>query len=178
MSTTDRLPVREDCRRVSRHDGRAVRILETRPLTPERVAQAYPLIQMAFPAVSLEDWRDFAAQLASARGQADGGIVTVVGEQGYIVGLCCHRVARDLRHGAVFMADPFVALDLYDPQAVVRVLVDSVETLAREHRCAAIHTSLPETGVKGADAWQIRTLRGRGHRVESLRMCKLLDSPA
>lgn len=165
---------REDCRRVQLHDGIAVRILETRPLTPERIAQAFPLIQTAFPAVGLEDWRDFATPLASAKGPADGGIIIAVSEQGYIVGLCCYRVARDLQHGAVLMADPFVALDLYDPQAVVRALADAVESLARERRCTAIHTSPSGTGVKGADAWLIRILRNRGHRFESLMMCKLL----
>jgi hypothetical protein len=153
-----------------------VRSLETRPLTPERVAQAFPLIQIAFPALSLEDWRDFAAPLASAPGQADGGIITVVSEQGYIVGLCCYRVAQDFQHGAVFMTDLFLIFDLCGQKAVVHALTDAVESLARERRCTAIHTSLPETGVKGADNWLVRILRSRGHRVESLRMCKLLAS--
>ncbi len=155
-----------------------MRSLETRPLTPERVAQAFPLIQTAFPTVSLEDWRDFATPPARAQRQSDGGIITVVSEQGYIVGLCCYRVAQDFQHGAVLMADHFLILDLLDQKAVVRALADAVESLARERRCTAIHTSLPETGVKGADDWLVRILRSRGHRVESLRMCKLLaNSP-
>ncbi len=155
-----------------------MRNLETRSLTPERVAQAFPLIQTAFPAVSLEDWRDFATPLARAQGPADGGIITVVSEQGYIVGLCCYRVAQDFQHGAVLMADYFLILDLFDQNAVVRALADAVESLARERRCTAIHTSLPETGVKGTNNWLARILRSRGHRVESLRMCKLLaNSP-
>ncbi len=153
-----------------------MRNLETRPLTPERVAQAFPLVQIAFPALSLEDWRDFAAPPARAQGQVDGGIITVVSDQGYIVGLCCYRVAQDFQHGAVLMADPFLALDLLDLKAVARALADAIESLARERRCTAIHTSLPETEVKGADAWLVRILRSRGHRVESLRMCKLLAS--
>ncbi len=155
-----------------------MRSLETRPLTPERVAQAFPLIQIAFPAVSLKDWRDFATPPARAQGQVAGGIITVVSEQGYIVGLCCYRVTQDFQHGAVLMADHFLILDLFDQKAVVRALADAVESLARERRCTAIHTSLPETGVKGADDWLVRILRSRGHRVESLRMCKLLaNSP-
>jgi hypothetical protein len=154
-----------------------VRNLETRPLTPGRVAQAFPLIQIAFPALSLQDWQYFATPLASAQGQADGGIITVVSEQGYIVGLCCYRVARDFQHGVVLMADHFLILDLFGQQAVVGALADAAESLARERRCTAIHTSLPETGVKGADAWLVRILRGRGHRVESLGMCKPLASP-
>jgi hypothetical protein len=151
-----------------------VRNLETRSLTTERVAQAFPLIQIAFPAVSLEDWRDFATPLARAQGPADDGIITVVSEQDYIVGLCCYRVTQDLRHGAVLLANHFLILDLFGQQAVVRALADAVESLAREWRCTAIHTSLPATGVKGAENWLVRNLRSRGHRVESLRMCKLL----
>ncbi len=179
MHVNDGSIVRRDyCHPFHRKDGKTVRSLETRPLAPERVAQAFPLIQTAFPAVSLEDWRDFATPLARAQGPADGGIITVISEQGYIVGLCCYRVAQDLRHGAVLLANHFLILDLFDQQAVVRALADAVESLARERRCTAIHTSLPETGVKGADDWLVRILRSRGHRVESLRMCKLLaNSP-
>jgi hypothetical protein len=177
MYVNDGSTVRRDyCRPVRRKDGKTVRSLEIRPLTPERVAQAFPLIQIAFPAVSLEDWRNFAAPPARAQGQADGGIITVISEQGYIVGLCCYRVAQDLRHGAVLLANHFLILDLFDQQAVVRALADAVESLARERRCTAIHTSLPETVVKGADDWLVRILRSRGHRVESVRMCKLLAS--
>ncbi len=174
----DGSPVRrEDCRHVRLDDGTAVRNLETRPLTAERIAQAFPLIQTALPAVTLEEWRDFATPLAGPAGQAAGGVVTVLNEQGYIVGLCCYRVAQELQHGTVFLADPFLAVDLLGLQAVVRTLADAVESLAREWRCTAIHTCLPTPGLKGTDAWLVRKLRRRGHRVESVRMCKVLASP-
>ncbi len=168
------LSQRVDCRRVPHHDGIAVRNLETRPLTPERVAQAFPLIQTVLPAVTLEEWRDFALPLASQAGQATSGVVTVFSEQDFIVGLCCYRVEKNLHHGAVLMADPFVALDLLGLKAVASALADAIESLAREWHCTAIHTSLPATGAKGAENWLVRNLRSRGHRVESLRMCKLL----
>ncbi len=151
-----------------------MRNLETRPLTPERVAQAFPLIQTALPSVTLEEWRDFALPLASPAGQATSGVVTVLSEQDFIVGLCCYRVEKNLHHGAVLMADPFLALDLLGLKAVACALADAIESLAREWHCTAIHTSLPATGVKGAENWLVRNLRSRGHRVESLRMCKLL----
>ncbi len=157
--------------------GIAVRNLKTRSLTPERVAQAFPLIQTALAKVTLEEWSNFATPLlASPAGQATGGVVTVNSEQDIIVGLCCYRVEKNLRHGAVLMADPFLALDLLDLKAVAYALADAIESLAREWRCTAIHTSLPATGVKGAENWLVRNLRSRGHQVESLRMCKLLAS--
>ncbi len=153
-----------------------MRNLETRSLTPERVAQAFPLIQTALPAVTLEEWSDFALPLARPAGQTACGVVTVISEQDFIVGLCCYRVEKNLHHGAVLMADPFLALDLLDLKAVACALADAIESLAREWHCTAIHTNLPATGVKGAENWLVRNLRGRGHQVESLRMCKLLAS--
>ena len=78
----------------------------------------------------------------------------------------------------MLLANHFLILDLFGQQAVVRALADAVDSLAGERRCTAIHTSLPETGVKGADSWLVQILRSRGHRVESLRMCKLLAGAA
>lgn len=112
--------------------------------------------------------------VAPRQGRVDSGIITVVSEQGYIVGLCCYRVAQDFQHGNVLMAEHFLILDLFDQKAVVHILADAAESLARERRCTAIHMSLPKTEGKGADAWLVRILRDRGHRFESLRMCKLL----
>jgi hypothetical protein len=74
------------------------------------------------------------------------------------------------------MADPFLALDLLDLKAVASALAGAIESLAREWHCTAIHTSLPATAAKGAENWLVRILRSRGHRIESLSMCKPLTS--
>ncbi len=58
----------EDVPRVRREDGSIVRKLKTRPLAPDGIAQAFPLIQLAFPEVTLEEWRDFASPLAPRAG--------------------------------------------------------------------------------------------------------------
>ncbi|MFQ6017175.1 MAG: hypothetical protein ACE5KF_03180 [Kiloniellaceae bacterium] len=154
------------------------RQLRIRPLTPDRIAQAYPLVQAALPEVSLGDWRDFAAPLVSPKAQPDAGIITVISERDYIAGLCSYHIAHDLRHGPALIADHFLALDLFDQRAVVHALAEAIESLAKDRLCTAIHTNLPETGAKISDGWLIRLLGNRGHRIESLRMCKVLRHTA
>ncbi len=164
----------EDFPRVRREDGSTVRKLKTRPLAPDGIAQAFPLIQMAFPEVTLEEWRDFASPMIRAKGRPVSGIITVISEQDYIVGLCCYRVEHELQHGPTLMADHFLAFDLFDRQSVFHALAAALESLARERLCTAVHTNLLATGPKSREGWLVRLLCSRGHRIESLRMCKLL----
>ncbi len=151
-----------------------MREFKTRLLAPDGIARAFPLIQVAFPKVTLKDWCDFASPLVRAKGRPASGIITVISEQDYIAGLCCYRVEHELRHGPTVMADHFLAFDLFDRRPVIHALAAALESLARERLCTAVHTNLLETGPKSREGWLVRLLRSRGHRIESLRMCKLL----
>ncbi len=153
--------------------------LKIRPLSAERVSQAFPLIQTALPEVTLAAWRDFAAALMSGGdapgGAREGGILAVTDERDYIAGLCSYRVAPDLVHGRLLDADHFLAFDLLDRRPVAEALAEALEALARERGCRAVHTRLPHKitapdpghGLSGL-------LAARGHRVESLGLCKRL----
>ncbi|MEE8559655.1 MAG: hypothetical protein V3S88_02975 [Alphaproteobacteria bacterium] len=157
-----------------------MREFTTQPLTRDRIAQAFPLVQAALPGVSMEDWRAFADAFVSAYPQSASGILTVVSEQGYIAGLCTYRIERDLVHGRALTADHFMALDLFERNAVARALADRIEALARERHCAAVHTNLVPAGgqLPGVKGRLIRLLQARDHRIESVRMCKVLNDDA
>jgi hypothetical protein len=155
-----------------------MRELSTRPLTPDRIAQAFPLIQASLPGVTAKEWCDFAAALISPDPQAPGGLLSVVSEQGYIAGLCSYRIERDLVHGRTLCAEHFLAFGLFDREAVAQTLAARLEALARERHCRAVHINLPPGG-----AWPLQTsgglaglLQAQGHRVESLRLCKRLSA--
>ena len=153
----------------------AVRQLKIRPLTVERIAQAFPLIQASLPQVTLEAWHDFAAALVAQGAPAATGIILVVGERDTIGGLCSYRVERDLVHGLLLNADHFLAFDLFDRRAVAHALAAGVEALARERHCTAIHTSLIRPrGTAPAGGGLVDVLCTRGHRIETLGMCKPL----
>jgi len=158
--------------------------LTTRPLSAERVIQAFPLIQTALPEVTLAAWRDFAAALMSGRnargdtrGDAwEGGILAVTDGRDYISGLCSYRVVPDLVHGRLLDAGLFLAYDLLDRRPVAEALAAAVEALARQRGCTAVHTHLPQRNdaPTNPDNGLSRVLAARGHRIESLGLCKRL----
>jgi len=150
-----------------------VRELRTRPLGPDHIGQAYPLVQASLPQVPLAAWTAFAQAMILQEQQLDAGIVTVLTEQGYIAGLCSYRIEPDLVHGRSLTAEPFLAIDMFDRMAVVHALADAIEAIARNRRCEAIHTTLPEKHRR-ADGGLAFDLSDRGHQVEALRLCKIL----
>lgn len=159
----------------------AVRQFDTRPLAAERIAQAFPLVQTSLPEVTLEAWCDFATALLSGGGPGDisqGGILAVMDARDTIAGLCAYHVVPDLVHGRLLAVEHFLAFDLLDRRAVAHALAQAVEILARERRCGAIHTSLPRAAnadpVNGGGLLEV--LSTRGHRVESLGLCKRLSA--
>jgi hypothetical protein len=165
-----------------------LRQLSTQPLSAEHVIQAFPLIQTALPEVTLAAWRDFAAALMSSRagprgGRDDaqgaargGGILAVTDGRDYIAGLCSYRLVPDLVHGRLLDAGHFLAFDLLDRRPVVEALAKALEAVARECGCTAVHTHLPYRN--GAPAEPADGLSGllaaRGHRIETLGLCKRL----
>ncbi len=162
--------------------------LKIRPLSAESVTQAFALIQTALPEVTLAAWRDFAAALMSdtdargdtrgeVRGDArEGGILAVTDGRNYIAGLCSYRVVPDLVHGRLLDAGHFLAFDLLDRRPVAEALAAAVEALAREHGCSAVHTHLPQGNGAPPDPDNSlsKLFAARGHRVESLGLCKRL----
>ncbi len=143
----------------------------------EQIDQAFPLVQTSLPQVELEDWRKFAQELIRAKAPETTGIQTVLTEQHYIAGLSIYRIDWVLSHGPALVADHFMALDLFDREAVINALADFLEDLARQRGCTAIHTLIPERGGRwrGPVNCLASILRGRGHAIESLRLCKVLD---
>jgi hypothetical protein len=147
-----------------------------RPLSAESVTQAYALIQTALPEVTLAAWRDFAAALMSGTDAREGGILAVADRRNYIAGLCSYRVVPDLVHGRLLDAGHFLAFDLLDRRPVAEALAEALEVLARERGCAAVHTHLPYRTAAPTEPGDGLSglLAARGHRVESLGLCKRL----
>ena len=150
-----------------------MRRLTTRRLTPERIAQAYPVIRMAMPNLSFEAWCRFAEEQI-ADDEPPRGIVTVESEQDYIVGLGAYRLERDLQDDRVLIANHFVAVDLIRREVVAETLAQELESVAKQHRCSALHTCLPGRGTKTAPNWLVELMANRGHTVDKLNLRKCL----
>lgn len=152
-----------------------MRQLRARPLPVDKVAQAFALVQAVRPDLTLEAWRAFATPRAGAC-NGTGGILILENEQDCIVGLFSYRVDEDLRHGATLVVDTFIALDIVDPEKVIRALAAAMERQAEHVGCRAIHVSIPEHRPN-CGGRMVRLLLEQGHHVESLSLCKPLPAP-
>jgi hypothetical protein len=114
-----------------------------RPLDQERIAQAFPLVMVLDPGLTLDRWSRFAtAFVRSMDSPEPREIITVQNEQNYIHGLASCRLRRDLHHGRVLEVENFVSLDLTGHRCAARALLEGMEELARDWNCSHICLSL------------------------------------
>lgn len=147
-------------------------------LPMDKVPQAFPVMQNLV-GLSLDRWQRYARSRVEAENSLPGstGIVAIENQQGYIHGLFGYRVDMDLRCGQVLLCEYLVALGLFDAAAVLDVLVEAMESLARDKRCGAIHVRVPQPPAQAndhVDGRLIETLRCSGHAVETLELCRPL----
>ena len=142
-------------------------------LSVDRVDQAYPLLQSATGDLSLEKWRSYAATRSAPGGvipDGGGGVVCVENSEGYIHGLFDYRIDVDLHCGRTLVCGNVVAWDILNARSVLAVLFEAMDSLAKEHRCQAVHVSVPRAGVA-----LVPRLEDVGYSVGSVGLCKRLS---
>ena len=114
-----------------------------RPLTTAQIAQAFPLLTVLEPELTLDRWSDYASAFVEPLQDAEPRrILTVQNAQGYIHGLASCRRRCDLHHGCVLEVENFVSLDLTGNKLAANALLTVIESLAREWDCRRISLSL------------------------------------
>ncbi len=154
-----------------------MREIQIKSLKPDRIDQAFPLIQAIAPAVGLEEWRAFAAALLPRPGEAGpprGGILIAEDERGYMAGLVAYRIQHELVSGPVLVAEHFIAFDFFERDRIADALARALEGLAAGHRCAAIQTVLPEGAERSRRQWLVDMLQLRGHQPHCFSLRKAL----
>ena len=152
-------------------DGNAVRRLQAQRLTPKMVRQAYALVQVSMPEVALSDWLAFAKPLAASRSNVRG-IMSVLDERAYILGLCRYRVERGLAQRRTLIADHVIVLDLFDHNVAAETLVDGIEALAQKLDCGAVNIHVPHTDLATPKNRLAELLLSSGHRLKAYQMHK------
>ncbi len=107
-------------------------------LSGERILQAFPLIQAAWPAIDLAAWKSFirSFRAESTAGQSD--VVALRNSAGYLSGVLAYRRDWDLRAGPILTAQLFLAIDLLNSLRTIGALLEAVETRASELGCAGV----------------------------------------
>lgn len=149
-----------------------------RKLPPDGTVRAFPVIQAAWPDVSLDSWVAYVEKLCTPSRVATGssGIMAAENPRGYIHGLFCYIVHVALNHGSVLVVDNFVALDAGDRAAAVEALLAAMEALARDLRCTAIHTHIPHSWANryGDGIGIMDHLQNSGHDPAFVKFCKAI----
>jgi hypothetical protein len=125
------------------------RLFIAQALRPEQAAQAYPLLQSAFPALTLSRWTEFVRSQTRTNpkpAERAKGIMAIQSDRGYIHGLFSYSVAPDLQHGRVLLVDNFVAVDLVESDAAVQALRQAMEEVAARLDCQAIRLHAAVSG--------------------------------
>lgn len=148
--------------------------MKAQTLKPEKIDQAYALIQVVMPHIPLESWRAFANSLLSRTEAPESGILAVEDPGGYVMGMVGYVIDHDLEHGQTLLAKNFISLDgtIKGKEAVAYALIGALEDLARQKGCGHIRTIVHEPEAALRDAWIIDVLKGSGHHTEARRFIK------
>lgn len=144
-------------------------------LRPEQAGTVFPLLREAIPGLTLRAWLRYARPLARLRRRNRNGGIMVLRRlaQAMPCGLFIYQRVQDLAHGAVLVAEHLIAVDLLDPEPVMRALVEELEALAQRLGCSGIRTM-----VIGPDAPLATRLRLAGHASRGATMWKAVDVKA
>lgn len=139
-----------------------------KPLSPDDVALAYPLVRMAMPDVQLEDWRSYVTCLLSA----GGGVLTLVAPDGGIHALACWNVEQHLRHDLVLKVDTFVAFELSHRAPARAALCDGLQALADELGCATVLFTLESRGLIPTHSPLLEAWRKLGSELDAVQLAR------
>lgn len=150
-----------------------------KPLTPDRVDATFPVAQAAVPGLTIERWRQFAADAALAspgESATAPGILVVESERGHVQGFCTYRLQHDIRHGSVLAVNDLVALDLIDDGAIGAAMVDALETRARQFGCGAVRLQLSDTALANPGGPTLcEILKRIGRPSDAIRLVRPVD---
>ncbi len=146
------------------------------PLTPQKVAQAYALIQLVAPDVSLAAWRKFARQRMSGACASSGGVHTIQNAHGTILGLASYCADDGWNNVRTFTVDHLVVVATTERQqdAVLSALLDALETIAVNYGCSAIQFKLAASGSAILDRHARWLLEAAGHSERYVLLAKAL----
>lgn len=150
-------------------------------LTPNQIAQAFPLVEILDAGLTAEQWSDYATAFTGSSGRLkDRGIITVQNDQGVIYGLSAYWLRHDLRRGNVLEIESFATLDLMGGRSAARTLLRALEKLARRRNCSCISINLLNPHMR---RWlrephhpAVELFRAAGYRGKPMRLRKCFQA--
>ena len=151
-----------------------------KPLTRERIPQAFVLVSIFDAALSQDAWCHYATAIVeSADNGLARGIMTVQSQRGYIYGLSVHDLKHELRRGRILEVENFVVADLVGARPAAGLLLESLEGIAREQQCHCMSLRLlnpkMRRTLRQSNGTRTDILKAAGYRGEPLRLRKCFE---
>ncbi len=151
--------------------------LQARKLTADRMAQAFPLVQLVNPNLSLDNWKRYVSHRTQADVEEPKGILIIEDNYHHIAGLFGYLIDMNLQHGRVLVARDLVMMALFEHQRcqTLRTIVETLEELAHNNSCSAIYTvTMMPPSCEDSSTPMAELFTAAGHRREPWGFCKLL----
>jgi hypothetical protein len=154
-----------------------------RPLSQERIPEAFPVVAFLDEQVTPQQWSDYATAVVAASGQGGGhGIMTLQDPQSNIIGLSVYHVRPDLQRGRVLVIENFAVVTLIGAQQAASTLLAAMEALARDRDCACLAISLLDRRDRRSPNHRSnqtgRLFKGAGFRLDVARLSKCFGPTA
>lgn len=142
-----------------------------RLLGTAEIDQAYPLMRELCQEPTIDDWRDYAAELvdASSSLRRDAGVVVLEDHRRYLRGLFVYRVVPSLRYRRTLVVEHIAVPRSFDRRRVANHLIMTAQVFATRHRCQAIYTAL-----EPANRWLDELLRETGYEEKVSQIFQLI----
>lgn len=150
-----------------------------RGLIPEKIPQAFTVIQWVYPEMSCDTWAQFARERVCRDGvePAEQGILTVENSQECIQGLFCYHVSSVSPRGRTLLCEDFVVLDLLGLEEPLKALLGGAESYAHRFECRLLSLSLPSVStVPASNGSRLHdAMEASGYAPDGVRFVKQLN---
>ena len=147
-------------------------------LQEDQFDAVYPLVRIAAPKLSSDDWRHFARRLLTG----EGGILTVASGDGPPYGMAVYRVEYSLRHGRALQVELIVTFEINRQAPARAALCEMLELIGYAKDCENLMLSTASKGYAASHSPKADLWAGLGLNVDSVVFTKPLtrqvaDSP-
>jgi hypothetical protein len=137
-----------------------------KPLSEQRISQAYPLVREGSRCLSCDDWQAYASTFLKPGNDErwPAGIMVAEQPNQCIVGLFSYYVRPCLRSGRVLVIADLAAVTPFGRDIVADRLIDSIASLAGRHGAKDI-----EIAMAHASGWWATLFARRGYALDDRR---------
>lgn len=144
--------------------------LSVKHLQEDQFDAAYPLVRIAAPELSPDDWRHFARRLTAG----EGGILTVASGDGPPYGLAVYRVDYSLRHGRTLYVELIVTFEINLQAPARAALCEMLELIGLAKDCESLTLSTTSKGYAASHSPKADHWAALGLAVDSVLFTKKL----